>query len=413
MFTMTQNQNATLYENMIDVMMQLDESVVTSFMEVKKKIDAVKNLIQPYVHDSEKIIYYCASKGYYKCRVPVALRRQDTKPPVTAKSEIELWLRLYSYFEDRFAKKQICDIYDLWIAEREADVDVSSETVKRDRQRFDKHIRNHTFAHRSIDTITPKDIKDFLKSVTSGRQITRRELGAIKSLLIGIFTYAVDHGVITVNPVLQVNTKNLKCKPVNNSRKVYTEHERRMLLDHLATQPQTGYTLAIAFMFNADARIGEIKALHWYDIDFANRTVDIYREAVLRKDTDNKTRLQIVEHTKTEDGSRTQPLSKTAIAILQTTAALNSDHKPDDLIFTNAAGGILDTNKLNRVLRRSCDAAGIRYYSSHKIRFYAVSAMAKAGYDIGTIMYNSGHKCKSTTLHYIRHAQTETTNAEK
>ena len=58
-------------------------------------------------------------------------------------------------------------------------------------------------------------------------------------------------------------------------------------------------------------------------------------------------------------------------------------------------------------------ATGINYYSSHKMRFYAVTAQAKAGVDIDTIRYNSGHLHLETTLGYIRRANNEAENSEK
>ncbi|MCR4640402.1 MAG: hypothetical protein K5697_00050 [Lachnospiraceae bacterium] len=66
----------------------------------------------------------------------------------------------------------------------------------------------------------------------------------------------------------------------------------------------------------------------------------------------------------------------------------------------------------NQKLKGYCLEAGVPYFSSHKIRFWSVTAQAKAGADLDTLKYNSGHKCKSTTLHYIRRANTESVNRE-
>ncbi len=46
--------------------------------------------------------------------------------------------------------------------------------------------------------------------------------------------------------------------------------------------------------------------------------------------------------------------------------------------------------------------------SSHKIRFWSVTALARAtGGDIQTVMYAAGHVDKNTTLHYIRAVQSD------
>ena len=70
-------------------------------------------------------------------------------------------------------------------------------------------------------------------------------------------------------------------------------------------------------------------------------------------------------------------------------------------------------NAFNNNLKKYCEAVGIPYRSSHKIRFWSITAQARAGVSLPSIMYNSGHKNKSTTLHYIRVVDTEKENAEK
>ena len=64
-------------------------------------------------------------------------------------------------------------------------------------------------------------------------------------------------------------------------------------------------------------------------------------------------------------------------------------------------------------IKKYCEASGIRYLSSHKIRFYAVTEQARAGLDLAKIQYNSGHKCKSTTLHYIRNASNDAVSDDR
>ena len=55
----------------------------------------------------------------------------------------------------------------------------------------------------------------------------------------------------------------------------------------------------------------------------------------------------------------------------------------------------------NKRLRKYCEAAGIPYRSSHKIRFYAASA-AYDGQNLTAISRMMGHSQISTTLHYLR-----------
>ena len=63
---------------------------------------------------------------------------------------------------------------------------------------------------------------------------------------------------------------------------------------------------------------------------------------------------------------------------------------------------IKHTNKFNEHPKKYCEAAGVPYRSSHKIRFYAVSQMYDMGMDEKDIMALAGHSNVSTTRHYNR-----------
>ena len=59
-------------------------------------------------------------------------------------------------------------------------------------------------------------------------------------------------------------------------------------------------------------------------------------------------------------------------------------------------------NNYNEHLRKYCDACGIKYRSSHKIRFYNCSKMYEKGVDEKKIQTDMGHSSLSMTRHYDR-----------
>lgn len=74
---------------------------------------------------------------------------------------------------------------------------------------------------------------------------------------------------------------------------------------------------AFELMFCLCARIGELRALRWSDVDFDKHTISISREIVLRKNEEGKNRFVEVNHTKGgEHGSRVLPLSERAERVL-------------------------------------------------------------------------------------------------
>ena len=72
----------------------------------------------------------------------------------------------------------------------------------------------------------------------------------------------------------------------------------------------------------------------------------------------------------TAQGYRTEYLTDETIDILKKAKALNPD---GEYVFMPNGRPII-TLTFNKRLKRYCEAAGVPYHSSHKIRFYACSA---------------------------------------
>lgn len=163
------------------------------------------------------------------------------------------------------------------------------------------------------------------------------------------------------------------------------------------------YSLAIQFHFRVVARIGEIKALRWDDIDENHIRIQrqILEEQTMNDDlTFNPRNHKQVEHVKghTSDGFRDIPLTPQAKAILEKVKALN----PDGEFIFMVDGNPLMTETYNRRLMKYCKILNITYRSSHKIRFCVASALYAEGVPTTRIQTLLGHSTLSMTLHYLR-----------
>ncbi len=376
----------------------------------KIKKDVITKL-RPYVRNTDKIVYYCPSKNKYKAYIPKALLKEDTAVPQCAVSEYQMWYKLYTYLYGDYADATLEYLAELWFKERKKDLDVSSKTYDRNKNTWDKYFKDNPIVKIPVRRLTANKFYLFYKAYTAGRAITRAELNNIKGIPNMVLDYAVNNEIIEHNVARDVSTKSLKCKIVNNKDKVYTPEERAALFEYLISIPQNVYTLGIMLMFCLDIRIGELKALKWSDYDESKGQIYIQRQIVDRKDENGKWFQLELDYTKGgEDGDRWLPISKTAKHLL-TQLKLLSNNK--EYILINRGETTIKTNKFNEHLQKYCHACGIRYLSSHKIRFYAVTEQAKIGMDLATIQYRSGHKCKTTTLHYIRNASINAVCDEK
>lgn len=398
--------------------------------KMKDKIrKEVEQILAPYIREGSKIVYYIPSTNRYKARIPKPLISQK-KPPTYAKTEDEMWTFLHEYLISSSNFVTIKELYKKVYEKDLNDPDLSSLTADKENLTWRKYIEDSEIAAKPISDITATDIYEFYKDITHGkffilkysqktgksykepfsdtettRAITRKEMSAIKSLINKIFFEAVKSGIIQVNVSKDVDIKRLKFKDVYNGEKVYNEAQREKILKYCLTEmnPDLSYGIAIAFMFCFDMRIAELSALKWADYDRTNGTIDIYREIVLNKIPGQKSFYTEVEHTKIgEGGGRSQYVTELASYILNRAWKICPDKSPSGYIFTNANGRPIRTSKFNKYLHEACDACKIPYYSSHKIRFSAISRLISNGADLMAVMKSSGHKDNKTTMHYVR-----------
>ncbi len=154
-------------------------------------------------------------------------------------------------------------------------------------------------------------------------------------------------------------------------RLVDSDEERDAVLEACKSGNDV-YARCIGLMFCLCVRIGEIKALKWSDVDLENKRVFIHRSMVQSKEGSVYTD-KCVDRTKEKKKkcNRYEKLSELAISFLkqQRTETAFCEY----VFMTN--GHPLTTNMINKKLRKICAEAGVEYLSSHKIRFWAVTAM--------------------------------------
>ena len=372
-------------------------------MTRKTLIDTLTAKLAPYTRGGN-IITYVPSKGRFKVRIPAAISPTGKATEIYDKSDIACLNRAYELLVGSPDKLTMASLWGDYLEIRKADPDVATSTVERDICLWRKHCEDQPITQQPVQTLRASEIKKFYKSRTAGKAITRKELNNLKSIINSILALAVDRDVIAANPAAAVATKDLRCKVVHNADAVYTREERDALLAYLDTQEPSLYTLAVSLMFCLDVRIGELKALTWADYDEQAGTLNIQKQYVMRKDDLDDPQAQkhavLLDHTKSgEGGDRRLPVSPRARRYLQ----LARRRRPfGKLILESENGTPLRTNRFNEKLKVYCQAAGIRYLSSHKIRFYAITAQTEAGMDLATIQYNSGHKSPQMTYHYMR-----------
>ncbi len=142
------------------------------------------------------------------------------------------------------------------------------------KNRYRLHIKP-MLGNKDIAAITISDVEN-LQQIKGGK-FSPKTVNNIMSELSAVFTYAIKHSVVSVNPVKQVDKLE-----VDNERERYlSKDEVRKLLK--AVQGDERLYTFILIALNTGARVGAICKLTAKDIDFKAKKIDMLDEKKKKK----------------------------------------------------------------------------------------------------------------------------------
>ncbi len=343
--------------------------------------------------DLTKIKYREEINQYY-----IVIKRKQ----FTANNRDALLLKLYDYFYGA-QNRTLEESYREWMLWRQ-EIKTNSKTIRENANEWNSYIADSELATLRTKDVTVEHLENFLYSITADFAITSKRLTNITVVLNGIFKHSVSLKLIPHNPLSDVDLKQFRkrCMPKNTSKDNYTIEERKRILEYLADREDI-YALAIQLDFYLCVRIGELFAIKYSDIEngllHINRsmrgTYELDKEMnIIAKGFTNEERIKGNQST----GFRQIPLTDKALAIVEKTRCLY----PDTEYLFMRDGRQLVLNTFNMELKRTCQKLGIKYRSSHQIRFTVATMLYEQGVSITKISALLGHADTATTWHYIR-----------
>ena len=265
------------------------------------------------------------------------------------------------YGHINFSLADLLPEYMLW---RRDYTPASDKTLKEDMTNWRRFLQNEPLAQKPLKDILPKELIRLFRKWTKDRQVTRKQFNNVKSLLNGIYYYAIENEIVEHNPMKDINIKQFPFKPVNNDDDVFNVAERKKLLAYLVDKNDI-YSLAIMLDFQLVTRIGELLSLRWRDIKGTNIHIQsqLLPERKMNDDlTFSKREYVNVSHIKgnTDKGFRYQPLTREALRILEKIRELN----PDGEFILMRDGKQLNTYTFNRWLKKTVRPVTFLYVSA-------------------------------------------------
>lgn len=290
-------------------------------------------------------------------------------------------------------------LYEEWLEYKQT-VTNSPNTIKRHEQHYRKYFESSVLHEKKLKQLDELLLEKECNRIVKGYNLSRKEWGNVKTILNGMFAYAVRKKYLTENPMenVKILVKFKQIVKKTGKTETYNSDELKSLnqyLDRMYAETLDTSFLAVKLNFLLGLRVGELVALKWEDYSDMNH-LHIVREEVRNQNTNT---YEVVEHTKT-NSDRFVVLVPKAINILQKVK------RSSDYIFTRN-GERLTSRQVAYVLEKYAQRQGVAIKSTHKMRKTYASNLNASGVPLDCIRELLGHSNLNTTLGYIYNPLTE------
>lgn len=320
---------------------------------------------------------------------------------IKAQTEEDLLNKLIPlYFQNSYIDKlTFHKLYEEWL-EYKKTVTNSPNTIKRHTQHYSKYFEPSCLHAMKIKQINELFLESECNRIVKDFNLSRKEWGNTKTILNGMFQYAVRKKYLPENPMdkIQIHVKFKQIVRKTGKTETYNTDELENLnqyLDRMYIETEDTVFLAVKLNFLLGLRVGELAALKWEDLSDENH-LHIVREEVRNQITNQ---CEVVEHTKT-NCDRFVVLVPKAINLLQ-----KIEHTGNYIFMRN--GERIRARQIAYVLEKYAERQGIATKSTHKMRKTYASNLNAKGVPLDSIRELLGHSNPTTTLGYILNPLTE------
>jgi len=387
---MNKNDLQILFDNGI-----LNEDDVCTQLKMLKEKEILK--IHPYAINQ-------LSSGRWQTYIPDE-NSKNSRKEIKLSSYDKVIERLIQFYDEKqnIDSLRLCDIFDDWLDYKCKKKNNKPGTMQSNRNWYDKYVSGTKLSQMKLKDITTLDLEEWAIDVLRKYEMTAKMFNSYKIVVTGPLAYAKRKNYIPKNPWVKDEleyTHLFKSKRIRPSAEmIFYPDEIEALLKEFERGYQLNGNIAnlgLTINFDLGLRVGELCALKWTDINWANETIFIQR----MEDGEG----EVVEYVKSdsEAGYRELVLSDNVLQILR---RIRKERTVlSEFIFSDESGGRTTKTKFEHRIEKAEKAIGWKTGSlkyTHCIRRTVASRMSVSGFSIDEIRRWLGHTDKQTTLGYI------------
>lgn len=275
-------------------------------------------------------------------------------------------------------KKKLKDVVGDWFKLKEKTIEERS--LYEYNAILSKHILPE-FGERYLTELRKIDAERFIvKLADTGLSNSRIE--KIYILLKGIITYALHHQFLMRDPFIGIKLPKIKDK----QRDFLEKEDVNRLLEYALKNDRAVYGVVLITL-NTGLRLGEVIGLHWSQIDFQRRRINVTKKA---------TRFGIQEYAK-HGKHRTVFMSDTVFNYLKN---LQIQQPFQTLVFNDDGVPLSYEHFKQRRFDKIVEQAGLRKIRFHTLRHTYASHFVMSGGRIQELQPLLGHSDIKTTMIY-------------
>lgn len=310
--------------------------------------------------------------------------------------------------DDLTPSTKVAVLLEQWHAEHTADK--AAQTKARYRDAIRAHL-TPGIGQLSVSECTVPALDRFLKTVAVHSGASAAMMCRV--VLTGAFGLAVRHGAVKTNPVThtapirraQKEPRGLTPDEVLQVRQAIGEWQKGIRPDgtrRAGRPPAQDLLNVVDLMLGTGARVGELLAIRWPDVDQQAGTLDI-TGTIVRRATKPATCFR-QDHPKTSSSRQRLMLPGFALDALTRQAVLLPAANVGDLVFPSEVGGVRDPNSVRKQLTKALTPVGLGWVTPHVFR-KTVATVLDRETDLSTASAQLGHAGTGvTSRHYVERA---------
>lgn len=317
------------------------------------------------------------------------------------REEAQSKLQAYKNSNKLSRDRSFGDLVDWWIdAVYSKDSSIRDSTRALHLNAFYNVFEDCKLLNERIDSITGTDIqKVFSSSAVSGS--TQRHC---RSLLRRFYKYLLANGLVLTDATQTILVAEVEHRRKTQEIETFSEEELKSFIND--TPENHRLKLLIVLAIFTGARVGELLALTYQDIENGKMIIDkSLKEIQPIRGSNNKTRL-VVDGTKTASSVRTLPIDneiiKEAISHHKKwhlNEMLKENYRTQN-VFTTSSGNLLYPSSVRTAFTRLRKDLGITHGHFHTFRDTFATRLVSNGVPIETVSKILGHTDISVTSKY-------------